>query len=269
MKSPNIGFSCRAITIFVLVLTVSATMILGSSFSAALASSSTAVVQSSPDFDGDGQADLAIGVPGEDVGSDLEAGAVNVLYGSSSGLTSSGDQFWTQDSQGIEDEAEGLQDDEGEAFGSTLAARDFDSDGFADLAIGVPNESIGDKFEVGAVNVIFGSSSGLTASGDQFWTRDSPGVEGTAIEFLHFGRTLGTGDFNGDESTDLAIGTPTDIVGDISDAGSVNVLYGSNSVGLASNNDQLWNQDSSGILDTAQEFDNFGASLSNEEAAGQ
>jgi FG-GAP repeat len=69
------------------------------------------------DFDGDGEDDLAIGVPGEDVGSILDAGAVNVLYGSSNGLTSSGSQFWHQDKSGIEDTAE--QDD---AFGAALAS---------------------------------------------------------------------------------------------------------------------------------------------------
>jgi FG-GAP repeat len=38
------------------------------------------------DFNNDGAADLAVGVPGEDVGSISDAGAVNVLYGSASGL---------------------------------------------------------------------------------------------------------------------------------------------------------------------------------------
>ena len=40
------------------------------------------------DFNGDGKDDLAIGVPGEDVGSTINGGAVQVLYGSSSGLSS-------------------------------------------------------------------------------------------------------------------------------------------------------------------------------------
>jgi hypothetical protein len=40
------------------------------------------------DFNSDGKDDLAIGVPGEDVGSTINGGAVQVLYGSSSGLSS-------------------------------------------------------------------------------------------------------------------------------------------------------------------------------------
>ena len=38
------------------------------------------------DFDGDGYDDLAVGVPYEDIDSVLDAGAVNVLYGSAGGL---------------------------------------------------------------------------------------------------------------------------------------------------------------------------------------
>jgi len=47
------------------------------------------------DFNNDGFVDLAVGVPGEDVGAAVEAGAVDVLYGSAAGLTSSGSRaFW-------------------------------------------------------------------------------------------------------------------------------------------------------------------------------
>ena len=38
-------------------------------------------VEVQADFNGDGFADLAIGVPGEDIGSVASAGAVNVIYG--------------------------------------------------------------------------------------------------------------------------------------------------------------------------------------------
>ena len=55
----------------------------------------------SGDFSGDGFADVAIGVPGESVGSASHAGAVHVLYGSASGITSAGNQFWTQNSSNV------------------------------------------------------------------------------------------------------------------------------------------------------------------------
>ena len=90
------------------------------------------------DFDGDGFADLAVGVPGEDVGTVADAGAVNVIYGGPTGLTAAGNQLWTQDSEGIK----GTQEP-GDEFGFSLAAADFDRDGFADLAVGVPGEDVG------------------------------------------------------------------------------------------------------------------------------
>ena len=67
---------------------------------------------SGPDYNGDGFPDLAIGAPGEDVGSAFGAGAVNVIYGSASGLTATGDQFWHQNVLGIEG-ASGPGDDFG------------------------------------------------------------------------------------------------------------------------------------------------------------
>ena len=42
------------------------------------------------DFDGNGYADLATGVPGESVGSVKQAGAVEVIYASADGLTATG-----------------------------------------------------------------------------------------------------------------------------------------------------------------------------------
>ena len=53
------------------------------------------------DFDEDGFADLAIGAPGEGLGSAFGAGAVHVLYGSGTGLTDTRDQLFHQDSAGI------------------------------------------------------------------------------------------------------------------------------------------------------------------------
>jgi disulfide bond formation protein DsbB len=210
------------------------------------------------DFNGDGLADLAIGVPFEDVGSVVNAGAVNVLYGTATGLSATGNQFWTQNSPDILDTSE-----EGDLFGSTLAAADFNGDGFADLAIGVSAEAVGTvQKRAGAVNVLYGMASGLSATGNQFWTQDSPDIPDSAQYDDRFGITLTTGDFNGDGFADLAIGVPGEdlTIHDETEEGLVHVLYGSTS-GLSATGNQVWTQDSPDILDTSEAGDSFGGSL--------
>lgn len=64
---------------------------------------------------GSGPADLAVGVPGEGVGSVHHAGAVAVIYGGSPGLSSSGDQLWQRDVAGVAGSA-GADDRLGDAL---------------------------------------------------------------------------------------------------------------------------------------------------------
>lgn len=222
------------------------------------------------DFNGDGYSDLAIGVPGEAVSGKNNAGAVNVIYGSAAGLSATAakpDQIWTQDSNGINDSAEG-----GDSLGWAVATGDFNNDGYTDLAIGAPRESIGSKSTAGAVNVIYGSSGGLrstpaldgTGREDQFWHQDSAEAAGTAENSDLFGWTLTSGDFNGDGFGDLAIAAPYEDIGVKTDAGSVNILFGSQ-LGLSATAplaDQVWDQSLLGTGFATGRDDNFGSSLS-------
>lgn len=207
------------------------------------------------DFNGDGYDDLAIGVVGETVNGHAGAGAVNVLYGSKSGLTAKNDQLWTQDSSAINDSA-----DTNELFGYGLAAGDFNHDGRADLAIGVPLETVGSKGLAGAVNVIYGSPSGLTSANDQFWTQDSSGINDAAETNDNFGSALAAGDFNGDGRDDLAVGVILENVGSNVDVGATNVIYGSAS-GLTGSGDQFWTIDSSQLFNAVDAGAHFGKAL--------
>jgi hypothetical protein len=214
------------------------------------------------DFNGDGYADLAIGIPFEDVGNALNAGAVHVLYGSASGLqaTAPDDQYWDQNVPGVADFAEGSDE-----FGWAVAAADFNGDGFADLAVGVRLENVGNMMEdvvdAGAVQVLYGSAGGLqvTDPDDQFLHQNSPEIEDTAEPNDRFGWSLAAGDLNGDGFGDLASGVPFENVGDVADAGTVQVIYGS-PAGLQAiaPDDQVWSQDSPGVLDRAELADRFG-----------
>jgi hypothetical protein len=211
------------------------------------------VLHPTGDFNGDGFADLAVGVPFEDVGGGPDAGAVNVLYGSSTGVTATGNQFWTQDSPGIVDAVEPNYQ-----FGFATATGDFNQDGFADLAIGVPLEN--GPEDSGAVNVIYGSAGGLGPSGNQVWTQDSAGIRDGRERGDQFGRALAAGDFNHDGFEDLAVGVPFENVHGHSQAGGVNVLYGSPG-GLTANGNRFWSQDTTGVVDTSERGDTLGFSV--------
>jgi hypothetical protein len=206
----------------------------------------------SGDFNGDGFADAAVGVPFKDVGGVGAAGAVSVLYGSVSGLAAAGSQQWTQNSTDVEDDAE-TEDN----LGFAVAAGDFNGDGFDDLASGIPGEIVGGKDDAGAVSVLYGSISGLTATGDQRWTQNSTNINNKAETLDQLGLAVGTGDFNGDGFADLAVGVPTENLDGGEDGGAVNVIYGS-VAGLTSAGDDFWHQDVTDINNSVKASDLFG-----------
>lgn len=197
------------------------------------------------DFDADGFADLAVGHPSGQ-------GAVSVFYGSDSGL--GGEEIWSQDSNDMKGVAEN-----GDEFGATLVSGDFDGDGFDDLAVGAPGEA-SDVPGSGAVNVIPGSSGGLTGLGDQIWSQASGGVAGVTEPGDRFGAALAAGDVNGDGVDDLAIGVPEEDEGAVADAGTIHVLMGTGS-GLTATGAQKWWQDAPDVPGTVEEGDLFGAAL--------
>jgi FG-GAP repeat len=202
------------------------------------------------------RADLAIGVGEEDFGTTTNPGAVNVIYGSSTGLTASGDQFWHQNVTGIANTAE-----QNDSFGIALAAADFGKSTQADLAVGVAFEAIGTALNAGAVTVIYGSSTGLTASGDQFWHQNSSGILDRVEQSDQFGYALAAADFGKSAQSDLVVGARDEALGAISDAGAVSAIYGS-STGLTASGDQFWHQDVTGVAgDGAEPEDSFGIRL--------
>jgi disulfide bond formation protein DsbB len=204
------------------------------------------------DFNGDGFDDLAVGTDGEDLGTVTDAGVVNVIYGSAAGLAATGNQLWSQNSPGILDTAEAS-----DAFGLFLIGGDFNGDGFDDLSTTAAFEDVGAVVDAGAVNTLYGSAAGLSATGNQFWSQDSPGIKDTAETSDFFGFDSNKGDFNGDGFVDLVAGVEAEDVGTVADAGAANVIYGS-AAGLSATGNQFWTQNSAGILDSSEASDFFG-----------
>ena len=88
------------------------------------------------DFDGDGYDDVVVGIPNENVGPFTDAGAVSYIRGGSTGMTTTGQLYYDENVAEVVGTAEAA-----DLFGSQLAAGDFDGDGYADLAIGVPGDN--------------------------------------------------------------------------------------------------------------------------------
>jgi hypothetical protein len=218
-----------------------------------------------PDFNGDGFADLAVGVPGEDPHDINAAGSVHVIYGSALGLDGDhpvDDQLWSQEQTGISGVGE-----PGDRFGSALAAGDFDGDGFDDLAIGVPSEDLSrTKINAGAVHILYGTRFGLTATRQRLITEDTPDVPSVARRGDVFGAALAAGDMGRGSPDDLAIGAPGEDlggVGGLNDGGAVIVLYGATPPFA-----QFWTQDSPGLPGLVEAGDGFGSELLTADLAG-
>jgi FG-GAP repeat len=207
------------------------------------------------DFNDSGVSDLAVGAPGETVGTVDTAGAAHVLFGGTTGVSGASSQIFTQDTPGV-----GSDPEPGDFFGAALGAGDFNADGFADLAIGADNESVGTIPGAGAINVLYGAVGGLTVTGSQVLHQGVAGIGSDPEDFDGFGFALAGGDFDDDGPADLAVGVPFEGVGAVDSAGAINVLFGGGG-GLTGAGSQLFHQDVAGVGSTAEEFDNFGLSL--------
>jgi hypothetical protein len=208
------------------------------------------------DFDGDGAGDLAIGAPGEAIGTSTGAGAVNVLYGGTSGLRAVSAQLWHQDSTGLV----GGTAETGDHFGAALAVGDFNNDSFDDLAIAAPDEDTGSARDGGVVFVLYGSTSGLRTLGQQIVRQGAGGIEGTTESGDRFGAALAAGDFDGDGASDLAAGVPGEDLPGGTDAGAVALLFGDAS-GLSGANAGTLTQATPGFDGDVETGDRFGFAL--------
>ena len=189
----------------------------------------------STDFNGDGFTDLAVGAPGEDLGGAVDAGAVNVFYSTGTALPS-GSQALLQDLR-----------EAGDRLGAALTVGNFNGDGFTDLAVGAPGEDVGATVDAGAVNVFFGSSTGLRTP-SQVLLQDNPETGD------RFGAALSAERISNDAFFDLVVGAPGENVGGVVDGGAANVFLDTAGDLPSASNQTL-------LQDNPETGDQFGASL--------
>jgi FG-GAP repeat len=194
----------------------------------------------------DALSDLVVGAPGETVRGAQFAGAVDVLYVTSSGLPSLPSAELYQNNP-----------EEADGFGSALAAGDFGfEDATPDVAVGAPGETVGGRRSAGAVSILLGVAGGQASGGPLLVQGASAGGNPEAGD--QFGFSLASGELQDSGRSDLAIGAPGEDVGALTDSGVVHVQYGTPG-GLFGAG--FLSQDTTNVPGQAEAGDTFGLAM--------
>ncbi|MDL2077287.1 FG-GAP-like repeat-containing protein [Streptomyces sp. GXMU-J15] len=159
----------------------------------------------SGDFDANGYDDLVIGQPVAAESGAISGGQITMLFGTSTGFTTTGMKVIHQDTAGVPGGNES-----GDAFGISVSAGDFDADGYADVLTGARNEDLTrsgvSHANAGTTVLVRGGPNGLTGSGSLALSQDTAGVPGAAEKGDQFGTSVSLTDLSGYGRADLTVG---------------------------------------------------------------
>ncbi len=210
-----------------------------------------AMVASGTSAAGTAQA-LVVGVPGEDVGTVVDAGVVHVFSFTSGTISSSG-RLVRQGAGGVPDSPE-----RGDQFGSALAAGG--SGFFKNLVVGVPGEDIGGVADAGMVHEF----DGAVENHDFVLHQNSARVPDSNEAGDRFGSAIGFAHscFSPMFFPAVVVGAPGEDLLGRADVGAVTVLEVENPFDVGN---QL-RQGAAGIPGAAEVGDRFGAAMTTLEA---
>ena len=153
------------------------------------------------DVTGDGHAEVVTGTWGRG------CGGVFVLRGGGGGIRAASAQYLDQESPGVPGACE-----IGEFWGAVVAAGDLTGDGHAEVVVGNPSESVGDREAAGAYLVLRGSAAGVSTAGSVMVTQDSTHVSDRVESGDHFAAAVALHDLDGDRRADVVVGAPAERV---------------------------------------------------------